>query len=91
MEVCATFDVFSGGFLIVVAVNCVQAELLTGCKVQSVADAGVAISKLQQQGCRTVIITLGEKGAVFASQDDPAPVHVLCNHIKPLDTTVCFS
>jgi sugar/nucleoside kinase (ribokinase family) len=56
--------------------------------VQSVEEAMVAVGKLLDKGCKQVIITLGASGAVFASGDNPVPVHVPAKNAKPVDTTV---
>uniref|UniRef100_A0A182JYQ6 Ribokinase n=1 Tax=Anopheles christyi TaxID=43041 RepID=A0A182JYQ6_9DIPT len=42
--------------------------------------AKAATHKLQDMGCKTVIVTLGEKGAVFAQPDNDNRVY----HVKPM-------
>ena len=51
-----------------------EASILTGYDVQSVADARSAAAKLRSQGATTVVITLGENGALF--DDGNESVHV---------------
>lgn len=51
-------------------------------------DAATALKKLLETGCESVIITLGPKGAVYMSKQDQQAVHVLCDHVTPVDTTV---
>ncbi len=56
--------------------------------MNSVEDAEAAISILLDRGCKTVIITMGEKGAVVASTDNRTPIHVAATQVAPVDTTV---
>ena len=65
-----------------------QAELLTGEKVETVEEAKNVIAHLLSRGCNSVIITLGGKGAVFASREEPTAVHVPAPSVKATDTTV---
>jgi ribokinase len=62
-----------------------EATALTGLPVDSVASADTAATALLAAGVSKVIVTLGEHGALFASnavsQHFPAP------KVKPLDTT----
>ncbi len=51
-----------------------EASLLTGMDVVSPQDAGVAATSLQERGAGTVIITLGENGAMYC--DGKVQVHV---------------
>lgn len=48
------------------------------------------MKKLLDFGCETVIITLGSEGAVYLSKNSQQPVHVLCEQVVPVDTTVIF-
>lgn len=41
-------------------------------------------------GCETVIITLGPQGAVYLSKNDDQPIHVLCESVAAVDTTVSY-
>ncbi|XP_053608608.1 ribokinase isoform X2 [Plodia interpunctella] len=70
----------------ILCVNEPEASLLTNLNVD-ISNAALALKKLLGKGCDTVIITLGEKGAVYASKGDPNPVHVMCESVTPIDTT----
>ena len=62
--------------------------MLTGDKVETVEEAKNVIPLLLSRGCNSVIITLGDKGAVFASRGEPSAVHVPAPSVKATDTTV---
>jgi ribokinase len=49
--------------------NETEAEALTGIPVRGMNDARAAAERLRQAGMRRVIVTLGENGALFASED----------------------
>ncbi|XP_035895590.1 ribokinase [Anopheles stephensi] len=70
-------------------VNETEAALLTDMpSVADVQQAKVAVHKLRDMGCKTVIITLGEKGAVFAEPHNPTVYHVQPLKVKSVvDTT----
>lgn len=70
-------------------VNETEAALLTDMpQVNDVQQAKTALFKLRHMGCKTVIITLGEKGAVFAHIDDTTVYHVKPMKVdKVVDTT----
>ena len=64
----------------------VEAEFLTGHKVDTLTDAFKASVKLREiSSCRTVILTLGSRGAVVADQDQD-PVHVAAEKVKAVDS-----
>lgn len=55
----------------------------------SFSQAKGALLKLRDMGCNTVVITLGDKGAIFAPKDDAKVAHVKpCKVDKVVDTTV---
>ncbi|MCL4247520.1 MAG: ribokinase [Anaerolineae bacterium] len=54
------------------APNEIEAEMLTGVKTDSVEGAEKAARALQARGPRTVILTLGERGALYVEGDAPA-------------------
>ncbi|KAF5913056.1 hypothetical protein HPG69_009007, partial [Diceros bicornis minor] len=64
-----------------------EAEILTGLKVGSPADAGKAALMLMEKGCQVVIITLGAEGCVMLSQTQPVPKHIPTEKVKAVDTT----
>jgi ribokinase len=65
--------------------NETEAELLTGIKVDSEAAAARAAAKLRSRGVRTVIVTLGARGAFVAGADGERMVRGF--KAKAVDTT----
>lgn len=65
--------------------NELEAEALTGVPVTDVASAGRAAAALRKQGFRSVVITLGARGALLAHDD--AVVHVPGFAVDAVDTT----
>ena len=65
--------------------NEIEAELLTGIKVDTESAATRAAAKLRQRGVQTVIITLGARGAFVA--DASGTQLVPCFPVKSVDTT----
>ncbi|XP_026477568.1 ribokinase-like [Ctenocephalides felis] len=58
-------------------VNEVEASIISGIDVSNVEEANTPLFLyFWQRGCRTIIVTLGAEGAVFASQEDPVPIFV---------------
>lgn len=69
-------------------VNETEAALVTGLKVQSLTEIKDAINALMSMGCSNVILTVGERGAAFASKIDPRPAIVKAQKVdKVVDTT----
>jgi ribokinase len=66
--------------------NEVEAAMLTDLPVTNPAEAEAAARKLQAQGPRIVIVTLGEQGALFVEGDNPAE-HVAATPAQAVDTT----
>lgn len=50
-------------------------------------DAEVALKLLLEKQCKCVIITMGEEGAVFATKENPKPMHVKSPKITCIDST----
>lgn len=72
----------------ILCVNQSEAAKLTGRAVPTLAEAKRAISNIIHLGCRTVIITLGADGALFATDSDPKTIHVRAPRIEEVvDTT----
>src|SRR5579863_8969625 len=65
--------------------NETEAELLTGIKVTDDAAAAKACSTLRSRGVRTVILTLGQRGAFLADADGQRLVPGF--KVKPVDST----
>lgn len=57
--------------------------------MKSVPEAMTAALLLLDKGCRTVVLTLGEQGAVCVSQDRK-PIHIPAKKVKQVDSTVRF-
>ena len=62
-----------------------EAEALLGLPVRTLADAERAAERLHQPGGRVAVITLGEQGAMAAS--DGAVIHSPTYAVKAVDTT----
>ncbi|MDH0744826.1 ribokinase [Pseudomonas sp. GD03842] len=62
-----------------------EAALLTGLPVDSIASAQAAASALMRAGVGKVVVTLGEQGAVFATQEGAQ--HFAAPRVQPVDTT----
>ncbi|GBP34905.1 Ribokinase [Eumeta japonica] len=71
----------------ILCVNEPEASTLSGINVGSVDEAADAIKRLLKMGCQMVIITLGENGALYASQNETKLIHVLCDPVNAVDTT----
>jgi ribokinase len=66
--------------------NETEAEQLTGIQVATPADAERAAAALRRRGARTVVVTLGERGALVLEGDGPA-VHVPAAAVRAVDST----
>uniref|UniRef100_A0A3B1IU58 Ribokinase n=1 Tax=Astyanax mexicanus TaxID=7994 RepID=A0A3B1IU58_ASTMX len=64
-----------------------EAELLTGCPVATVEDAGRVGLELLNRGCVSVIVTLGPQGCVVLQSTDPTPKHIPTTKVTSVDTT----
>ncbi|KAJ8308714.1 hypothetical protein KUTeg_013588 [Tegillarca granosa] len=64
-----------------------NAEILSGVPVTCIKDTEKAIEILLGKNCKTVIITMGKLGAVFATQGNRKPVHVPATPVTAVDTT----
>lgn len=65
--------------------NETEASILTGITVSDIESAVTAGKRLQQRGPRTVIVTLGEDGAVLLQGDQS--LHLLADHVDAVDST----
>lgn len=90
----ACFDNHQKNILQLADIFCVnesEAEIYTNnvIKIDGIESAKQVLSLLLKKGCKTVIITLGPLGAIFASIDKPEPQWVSVPKIEnPVDTTV---
>lgn len=72
----------------IVCLNELEAFLVTGVEIKTLAHSKEALLLLLSMGCKAVIITLGAQGAVYASKTEPKPIHVESPTIKQvIDTT----
>jgi ribokinase len=75
-------------FPTIFCVNETEAASFANMSTVDLDNVKEAIEKLLQKGCNTVVVTLGAQGAVFASKNDPRPVHVKAPKVlKAIDTT----
>jgi len=63
-----------------------ETELLTGLKVETVEDAKKAARCLIQKGCKTVILTLGSRGAMLVDAEHKDGLLIETTKVKALDT-----
>ncbi|XP_031843805.1 ribokinase [Nomia melanderi] len=68
-------------------VNETEAEVMTGVQPLGLSSVQEAIDKLLDYGCNTVILTLGEMGAAFASKENRTATMVPTTPVQPVDTT----
>ncbi|XP_076281657.1 ribokinase [Lasioglossum baleicum] len=69
-------------------VNETEAEVMTGVEPFGLSNVQKAIDKLLDIGCNTVVITLGELGAAFASKKNrTATIIATPKQVQPVDTT----
>ncbi|XP_076247757.1 ribokinase isoform X2 [Calliopsis andreniformis] len=68
-------------------VNETEAEVMTGVQPVGPLNMQKAIDKLLDKGCGTVILTLGEIGAAYASKENRIAKMIHTTPVKPVDTT----
>lgn len=68
-----------------------EAEMITGVPVTTIHQAEDAVQRIFEKGCKSVIVTLGEKGTVFGVRNNPRDtintIHVPAEKVKAVDTT----
>lgn len=65
--------------------NETEAEILTGVKIKNLEDVKSAGKKLLERGAKYVIITLGEKGALYCTKEETSLISPF--KVKAVDTT----
>lgn len=65
--------------------NETEAEILTDTKINKLEDAEIAARKLLKNGAKCVIITLGEKGALYCTEKETELISPF--KVKAIDTT----
>ncbi|CAL7943195.1 unnamed protein product [Xylocopa violacea] len=68
-------------------VNETEAEVMTGVQPLGLSNMQDAIWKLLDMGCNTVILTLGEQGAAYASREERTVKLIPTTSVQPVDTT----
>ncbi|KAK6628019.1 hypothetical protein RUM44_010501 [Polyplax serrata] len=68
-------------------VNESEAEIITGMKITDPSSSEKVIQDLIKRGCKEVIITLGEMGAVYGRQGTNKCVYVPTQQVTAVDTT----
>jgi ribokinase len=80
----------------VLIVNETEASLLSGQRVECLEDAGIVATMLHEQGIAIVVLTMGEQGAILASDDGMGKtrtIYQLAPKVQVIDTTAagdCF-
>lgn len=69
----------------IITPNAHEAEALSNHTITDVDSAIVAAKKIQQQGVKTVIITLGEEGAILLTEDEVH--HISTPKVEAIDST----
>ncbi|KAG7205384.1 hypothetical protein KM043_007379 [Ampulex compressa] len=67
--------------------NETEAEIMTGIQPLKLSNIQKAVDVLLDKGCKTIILTLGEQGAVYASTSQKTIVHIPTVQVRPVDTT----
>ncbi|XP_076160066.1 ribokinase [Ptiloglossa arizonensis] len=68
-------------------VNEREAEIMTGVHPLGSSNIQKAVEKLLDRGCNTVILTLGELGAAYASRENRTVTMVPAKHVQSVDST----
>eukprot|EP00794_Sanderia_malayensis_P020308 gene20308-22300_t len=71
----------------IVICNETEAEVLTGLSISNETDRNKAIASLLASGCKKVVITLGSKGAVYATTDSHEVKFIPSDKVDAVDTT----
>ena len=56
--------------------------------MKTVDDAEKAVIMLLDRGAGRVVVTLGRKGSVIGTKENPMPKHIPIKPADPVDTTV---
>jgi len=71
----------------ILCLNETEATVMTGLSINSIEDGKVTCRELLGRGCGSVILTMGENGAIFMDQNSIFHIPVP-DQIIPVDTTV---
>ena len=56
--------------------------------MKTIEDAEKAVIMLLDRGAGRVVVTLGRRGSVVGTQENPMPKHIPIKPADPVDTTV---
>ena len=56
--------------------------------MKTIDDAEKAVIMLLDRGAGRVVVTLGKRGSVIGTQENPIPKHIPITPADPVDTTV---
>ena len=56
--------------------------------MKTIEDAEKAVIMILERGAGRAVLTLGSKGAVIGTQENPMPKHIPVTPAEPVDTTV---
>ncbi|CDW59198.1 ribokinase [Trichuris trichiura] len=71
----------------IVCPNEFEAKAITGISTESIDGVESALQKFLEFGTKTAVITLGEKGCAFATQDNKNVSYITAQRVKAVDTT----
>lgn len=68
-------------------VNETEAVIFTKFPIDDLNGAADAVTALLKKGCKSVILTLGRYGSLYASQQEPTPIHIPCSKVICVSST----
>jgi ribokinase len=68
-------------------VNEIEASVFTGLPVTTLAEAKLAAQDLIKKGCNSVVLTLGDKGALYLEKSSPESVYHTSPSVNCIDST----
>jgi ribokinase len=71
----------------ILCLNETEATIMTGLSINSINDGKITCQLLLDKGCGSVILTMGENGAIFMDKNSNFHIPIL-DKLIPIDTTV---